>query len=325
MNSLLNYDDGLARELAEEFVAARYEDADYQFACLHKSRVFPQRQIFALEVSGRKFALKVDTEESGRKRLQQECHNLKQVEGFFRRFDRLGVPRPHYLSRCGRCLFVDLVEGKTARETFQLRRPDNQLHQVFRRSGEWLHAMHEMRREMPREMQFGWIFEELEKAIQNEKKQAEASEYEPFFRQIRRDFDVVKGTSGDIVFSHGDFHSGNLMFSKGNVIAIDFETAKPKHAVLDIVDFLKDDFLCKAEDRDIAPSGVHEKHMEMFFKLHRHTIDPTVLTFLLRARLLIDWLQVPKERYEKTKYHRGIFDSLFQRLSLAFETTLSKS
>ena len=66
---------------------------------------------------------------------------------------------------------------------------------------------------------------------------------------------------------------------------------------------------------ELDRSGILVRNKEMFFKLYRHQLEMDVLDFNMRARLVIDWLGISRERYERTYFQRIKFNHLKDRIT----------
>jgi len=97
-----------------------------------------------------------------------------------------------------------------------------------------------------------------------------------------------------------------------------FTEAQVKHAHFDIVDFLKIDAFRPGLLDEVDHTGLTRHAQKMFFKLYRHPIDMEVFGLCMRARLLIDWAAITRERYETSAFQRNKFARFEERLKIAF-------
>ncbi len=226
---------------------------------------------------------------------------------------------PLYLSP-DKCFFVtEYIERPTAMQV--VRESDNlaRIAQVYRRGGAWLHALHSCGPQ--REAQFwpNWMVESVEEKIALGPL-ARAAQYEPFLARFKAECATLTRAPQRAGFSHGDFHSRNLLLGRGLCYGLDFTEVTDKLLVYDCVDFLKMDVHLDLPKADIDRSGISAHHRDMFFRRYRHQINPEVFECAMRGRLLIDWLAITPKRYKKTDFQRTKFDRLADRLEIAFST-----
>ncbi len=323
MINLLDYDRRRVDRHVKEFVAAMYSGQDYLFTCTYRSNAFAdERQIFVLEVAGKKFALKLDTQSAATKRLEQEFSILTSLRTHFQGHDTLDVIAPVYLSKEKTFFITEFVDRKTATAAIYEQPMENRVRQVYRRAGLWLHELYAFSDIVDERFWFQWMFENLDKLTGTAgpmEPHAEIAEYGPMIDQLMRDADKLDGVRDIKVFSHGDFHGRNLILGAGVTYGLDFTEVGEKLAVYDIVDFLKADVFRDADQQDVDRSGITRANKEMFLRLYRHPVNIDVLDFCMRARLLIDWLSISAERFARTNFQRTKFGHLRRRLLFAFQ------
>lgn len=325
MVNLLNYDDRLVRQCVSEFVEAKFPASEFSFACIYRSPQHPsERQVFLVAIEGQKFALKLDLMSDETGRLAKEYEVLSRLYPFFEPHERVAVIKPIYLSPDGRFFVTEYAGDRTATDAIYDLEQDNRAGQIYRRAGEWLHVCHSFSGVRRARFWYQWMFESLEEAVASGDCQARPEIYQPMIDQLHRDASVVDGIEDSCVFSTGDFHGHNLIISAGQACGLDFTEVCEKLAVYDIVDFLKVDIRRDGAASEVDRSGILKRNKAMFFKLYRHPINPDVLDFCLRARLLIDWLSISAERYVNSSYNRRSFDRLEQRLAIAFRQGLAR-
>ncbi|WP_126137164.1 aminoglycoside phosphotransferase family protein [Tritonibacter mobilis] len=323
MVNLFNYNDRLVSMFIEEFVEAKCSNSRFIFTCVYKSADFPEeRQVFLIEIEGQRFALKLDLTSHKTDRLENEFDVLNRLQLHFEQHKRVSVIKPIYFSPSGKFFVTEYVGRKTATEAIRELEQDNRAGQIYRRSGEWLNVLHSFTEATHERFWYQWMFENLTSIISSSTPQALAEEYEPMIEQLHRDAIKIDGVSDLKVFSSGDFHGRNLIIDSGHVYGLDFTESKEKLAVYDIVDFLKIDVFRQGKSSDIDRSGILKYNKKMFFKLYRHPINMDVLDFSIRARLLIDWMSITRERYSKTKFQRTKFEKFRERLLITFQTGL---
>ena len=321
MINLFNYNERLVEKFVSEFVEAESPGSQPVFTCVYRSADFPkERQVFLVELEDKQFALKLDLSSHKTSRLAEEYEVLERLHPYFEPHQRVSVIKPVYFSPSGKFFVTEYVGRKTATDAIRELEKDNRAGQIFRRAGEWLHVLHDFSGSSQERFWYDWMFESLDEITSSAQPQASADEYQPMIDQLRRDATAIDGVEDLKVFSNGDFHGRNLIIGAGHMYGLDFTEATEKLAIYDIVDFLKVDIFRNGEASDVDRSGILKQNKEMFFKLYRHPINIDVLDFSMRARLLIDWLSITRERYAKTQFQRGKFENLRQRLRVTFQS-----
>lgn len=323
MVNLSNYDERLVRRYVAEFAETEDPGATPLFTCVYRSADFPnERQVFLVDLAGKQFALKLDLTSHKTNRLAVEYDVLSRLHPYFEPHQRVSVVKPVYFSPSGKFFVTEYVEGKTATAAIRELEQDNRAGQIYRRAGEWLHMLHDFSGSVQERFWYDWMFESLHQITSGAQLQASKDEYQPMLDQLYRDASSIDGVEDLKVFSNGDFHGQNLIIASGQVHGLDFTEATEKLAVYDIVDFLKIDVFRNGDASDVDRSGILRQNKAMFFKLYRHPINIDVLDFSMRARLLIDWLSITRDRYARTRFQRTKFESLRQRLLITFQHQL---
>ncbi len=293
------------------------------FACLYRSADYPdERQIFLVSGPEKQFALKLDTKSSRTRRLETEYGFLQQVQKHFQAYERVSCIKPVYMSPRGAFFVTEFVGRRTATEAIHDFPQDNRAAQVYRRAGEWLHAFHEFKGLTTERFWYNWMFETIERLLKNTRSQAPEREVRQYLDMMHRDAEKLEGVRDTKVLCHGDFHGRNLILDAGCVYGLDFTEVSEKLAVYDIVDFLKADVFRPGSEGEVDRSGILRHNKDMFFKLYRHPINIDVLDFAMRARLLIDWVGVTQERFQKSAFQRKKFGLLENRLKIAFASPI---
>ena len=103
---------------------------------------------------------------------------------------------------------------------------------------------------------------------------------------------------------HGDFHPGNLLDAGDRLLGLDFFDTGRKLAVYDMVDFLKGDIRTDAPAGEIDAGGVRRQVRAALLEGYGQPVDEALLSFLLRAQLLIDWLHIDASLYAGSAFQQ---------------------
>lgn len=318
MLSILGFDfmrvEGMIRECKAELGLS----GKTHYECIYRSNEFyDQRFVFKVTIGEQVVALKVDYASPNTGRLQREFETLKVLNTHFSSNEKLVVPEPFYMSSSNRFFVMRYLSGRTATVAIRGSENSQSIGQVYRRAGHWLQHLHQFTGYQEVKLWPNWMSEAIDVATEKNP-QATPSEYGLMVEQLRSQLKGLAGTPALKVFSHGDFHSSNVILTKGKTCGFDFTEVTEKLAVYDIVDFLKSDIYWTDAAHEIDGSGVSQRCKEMFFRRYRHPLDHDVLDLCLRGRLLIDWMNISKSRYEKSAFQRDKFARLKARLEIAF-------
>lgn len=318
MLNLFNVDYIRVNKMINEFVSNVELTGDTNFECIFSSAKFKhERQVFKVAVGDSFFALKVDYSGANSGRLSSEFGVLIDLYEHFSKYEKQTIPKPIYMSENGQFFVVEFVDHPTAKEALTKAQNPKSVGQFYRRAGGWLHALHESKQITQSKIYPNWMFKSLDVSIEIGP-HAPAEKYQPMIDKLRVEAEKFKERRDTRVFSHGDFHAGNLIMGRGVTYGFDFTEVAEKLAIYDIVDFLKIDVLRTGVLDDVDRSGVTQQCKSMFLKLYRHPIDLELLDFCLRGRILKDWIFITGDRYHNSKYQRNKYACLEERLEIAF-------
>ncbi len=284
------------------------------------SPVLPlERQVLRVTLGHDIYAMKVDFTSDITARLAQEFEGLKQLSKHFQNYENLGTATPIYLSKAGTFLAMNFLNLPTAGERLQQSQQLQTTRQVYRRAGLWLTAMHEFKEQKQGKFDGKWMVHEINARIEDGNMKAPLADVERMRDILREEVVEVHQTKSTRAWSHGDFHSENMMLAPGTTYAFDLTEARMKMALYDTVDFLKVDIYRQMPREKIDRSGIIAKHREMFFKGYKHKVKPELFDVAMRGRLLIDWASIETSGYAKNESQQLQFLRLKQRLDVAFQ------
>ena len=283
------------------------------------SPVLPlERQVLRVALGNDMYAMKIDFTSDVTARLAKEFEGLKQLSAHFQAYDKLGTATPIYLSKAGTFLAMNFLDFHTAGQRLQLSQQLQTTRQVYRRAGLWLTAMHAFKEQKQGKFDGKWMVHEINARIEDGQMKAPLADVERMRDILREEVVEVHHTKSLRAWSHGDFHSENMMLAPGMTYAFDLTEARMKMALYDTVDFLKVDIYRQMPGEAVDRSGIIAKHREMFFKGYKHNVKPTLFDVAMRGRLLIDWASIEKQGYAKNESQKLQFLRLKQRLDMAF-------
>ncbi len=307
-----------ASACADELAQRCLQTPITQVKFLCRSHAFPDtRLVWKVESSVRHYALKLDTLSPETGRLSKEFTLLEQLTQHFKANTINRVVRPVYLSPNDQFMVTEFIDRPTATDIIYNSKSENQVAQIFRRAGSWLHDLHGFQNQTDYAFRPRWMTESVRELAINLPSHI-ALTSQPMVDSFLTEAAALKNRLDLRVFSHGDFHGLNLIMGQGTSIGLDFTEAREKLAVYDIVDFLKADIFRKGAERDVDPSGVLKRNKEMFFRQYRHPIDMEVLNCCLRGRLLKDWLRLWQTDFTCSAFELRKRDLLENRLIQAF-------
>lgn len=307
------------RAMLREFMDAVGFEGTPDVARIFTSPVLPlERQVLRVVLGSDVYALKIDFTSDVTARLAKEFEGLKQLNAHFQGYDKLGTATPIYLSKAGTFFAMNFLDFNTAGQRLQQSQSLQTTRQVYRRAGLWLTAMHEFKDPKQGKFDGKWMVHEINARIEDGHMEAPLAAVERMRDALREEIVEVHHTKSTRAWSHGDFHSENIMMAPGMTYAFDLTEARMKMALYDTVDFLKVDIYRKMEGEEVDRSGIIAAHREMFFKGYKHTIKPKLFEVAMRGRLLIDWASIEKSGYAKNESQRLQFLRLKQRLDVAF-------
>lgn len=318
------FNEELVLNCIDEFSGPLGRNGPFAITCLDQSADFPtQRMVFLLTQEDRPtLVLKLDSAPNST-RLTKEFHVLEDLQKDFAESDRLSVIAPLYLAPQGHFHLTEHASGKTAKQKIYADPPPAQAGQTYRRGGEWLHRLHGTQPLDKETLWLNWMLEEIENQRNLDSPQADGMTLDRYVTAMHKDLSRFQDRQDTQVFSHGDFHGGNIILAQGKTFGLDFTEANRKLAVYDIVDYLKMDVFAHSREDQVGPDGILLNSRAMFLKTYRHSIDPELLTYCLRGRLLIDWVKISEDKYQRSAFLRKKFSCLLERLERAFAQPLS--
>lgn len=313
--------DSRVTAMIQEFAAAQAFSGTPEPRLIYRSYEFPDtRQVWQVALGPDVFALKLDHEAKSDGRLAKEFGELQNLSTHFAKYEKLGIATPVYLSPYGTFCVTGFLDYKTAGARLKDAESEQSRRQVFRRAGQWLHAMHEYKPSKRKEFWGNWMIKELDQIIARGEMQAPADEVAHMRAILHTQVRAANRKKDTHATSHGDYHSENMMLAPGVTYGFDFTEARAKMAVYDVVDFLKCDIYRDTPVGEVDSAGITASHREMFFKGYKHKINKSVLDVSLRGRLLIDWVSIGRESHEKLRVDRILYRKLKPRLDIAFAT-----
>ena len=309
----------ILRDIVAEFTGHIGFSGEPHVSRIFTSPVLPEeRQVLQVTCDDKSYALKIDFTSDVSARLQREFEDLQALNAHFQNYDKLATATPLYLSPSGIFFAMDFVNFQTAGRRLKDSQQMQTTKQVYRRAGLWLTAMHEFKPQKRSPFYGEWMFEEVDARVEEGKMQAN-------FDEVSRMRDMLVGQIADVqltkdtrVWSHGDFHSENIMLGPGLTLAFDLTEARMKLALYDIVDFLKVDVFRQMPKEEIDTSGIIKSHREMFFRGYKHKVNPRLFDVAMRGRLLIDWVSITAQDFKKRESAKIRFARLKDRLDIAF-------
>ncbi|WP_170575806.1 phosphotransferase [Ruegeria atlantica] len=308
-----------ATAFVEEFSCYVAASGVLPFECMYRSHDFAEtRMVLRIKGPEQHFALKIDTASPETGRLQSEFDLLVRLTQAFEKHKASRVVCPCYMSPRGTFFVTEFIDRPTCVDVVHNSTDDDQVAQIYRRAGAWLHDLHSV--QPPKEYGFRprWMTDGIH-ALLTEVPHHIRNEGQPMAKMLERDVLLLKGIPETQVFSHGDFHGQNLLIGRGEMIGLDFTEAREKLAVYDIVDFLKADIFRDATPNAVDRSGILKHNKDMFFRRYRHPIHMEILDFCLRARLLKDWLSLWHIKHACSTYEEDRRHRLGDRLRIAFQ------
>lgn len=304
--------------MVAEFADAMRFDGKPDVLRVFTSHVDADRQVLRVGLGDKAYALKIDFASDETARLAREYDGLKALNAHFQSYDKLGTATPVYLSPSGTFFAMDYLDFHTAGRRLKASGNEQTTKQVYRRAGLWLTAMHEFKPQKRSPFYGEWMFEEVDARIAEGQMKAPFALAETWRNKLANQIAEVQLTKDTRVWSHGDFHSENIMLGPGMTYGFDLTEARMKQAIYDIVDFLKVDIYRRVPGEEIDSAGLIAKHREMFFKGYKHKVNPKLFEVAMRGRLLIDWVTITKEGYENRESQSIRYARLKDRLEVAF-------
>ncbi|MEP2718207.1 aminoglycoside phosphotransferase family protein [Pseudophaeobacter sp.] len=320
-----HFDEDLVLDCIAEFSATSDRPGPYAVTCLDQSGDFPtERMAFRLSCDDHpELVLKLDSAPATQ-RLSKDFQILKELQAGSLQNPRLAVIKPLYLSPKGHFHITEFAPGKTAKQKIYADPPQSRAGQIFRRGGKWLHELHASKPIEKGGIWASWMLEEVEKQRTTAACQACSETLEEYVGIMQTDLSLFSSREDTLVFSHGDFHGGNLILAQGKTFGLDFTEATRKLAVYDIVDYLKMDVFAPATAGMVGADGIQKHTRAMFEKGYRHGFDAKLLSYCLRGRLLIEWVKISIQKFEQSSFQRKKFSCLQNRLHFAFAQPLHR-
>lgn len=308
---------------ASEFVAEFSDHAQtggpLRFDCIYRSHDFPDsRMVLQVRGGSGDFALKIDTDAPASGRLRKEFDLLTALSVHFDRYRMSRVVRPYYLSPGGAFFVTEFIDRPTAVDLIHNSKDDDQVAQVYRRAGAWLHDLHNFQPARDYGFRPRWMTDSLRDLTETVAPHI-LGRCAPMVEQLEATARNLKGIPETQVFAHGDFHGQNLIVGQGDMIGLDFTEAREKLAVYDIVDFLKADVFRDGAAAEVDRSGILSRNKRMFFRQYRHPVNVEILDFCIRGRLLKDWLSLWQPDHACSAFEEDRRHRLGERLQRAFQ------
>lgn len=322
MQALTQDEHAHAAACVKEFAQSGLRDAVLGFECVYRSHDFPKTRLLLRVTTGSQhYAIKIDTTSAETGRLQKEFQLLQELSAYFEGNQTSRVIQPVYLSQDQRFFASEFIDRPTAVDLIYNSTDADQVAQIFRRAGSWLHDFHGFRAPTQYGFRPRWMtasFQELAASLPHPL----AQKSEVLINVMRSEADRLKGQPDLRVFAHGDFHGLNLIVGQGKTIGLDFTEAREKLATYDIVDFLKADIFRDGPASEVDRSGILRRNKEMFFRRYRHPINIDILDFCIRGRLLKDWLFLSRSDHTCSPQEDHRRARLELRLQQAFRQTI---
>ncbi|SMO67271.1 phosphotransferase [Ruegeria faecimaris] len=308
-----------ARGFVQEFLDQTPEDGPAGFECVYRSHDFAGSRI-VLRVRGarRDYALKVDTESPGTGRLRDEFDMLGKLTAHFARYESAGVVDPVYISPGDAFFVTQFIDRPTAADLIHNSPDDDQIGRIYRRAGSWLNDLHSFQPIKTYSFRPSWMVDKLQ-ALLGLVPDTVQPWGQKMVQHLTHEAAQLKGITDLLIHAHGDFHSQNLIVGQGEMIGLDLTEAREKLAVYDIVDFLKSDIFRDGTEDQIDQSGILKTNKDMFFRKYRHPIQMDVLDMCMRARLVMDWLDLWRLDRSCSEYESFRRDRLNLRLQAVYE------
>lgn len=308
--------------MIREFAQARDFKGMPEHRMIYCSADYPTtRQVWQIVLGPEIFALKLDFEAEPDGRITKEYRELEALRAHFAKYDKLDLVTRVYLSPSGQFCVTEFIDFLTAGQRLQSVDNEQTRKQVFRRAGLWLHALHEYRPIKPKQYWGNWMPIEIDEIVERGEMMADPADVAVLRDKLKSQVRKVNKIKDSHAWSHGDFHSENLMLGPGATYGFDFTEARRKMAVYDIVDFLKVDIHRRTPRADLDSAGITKLHREMFFKGYKHPINKEVLDVSIRGRLLIDWISITKRGFAEREDRRIAFERFKFRIDVAFGRT----
>jgi len=309
-------------DMIREFAASQNFADPPQSRMIYQSAVFPDtRQVWQVTLGQHVYALKLDYQGEADGPLAKEFKELGALAKHFAKYEKLGLVTPVYLSPTGKFMVTRFLDLKTAGQRLKDAENPQTRGQVFRRAGDWLHALHDFSPRKRKEFWGNWMIRDLDEILARGDMQADPEDVTRMRDMLHTQVRTVNRIRDTHATSHGDFHSENLMLGPGITYGFDLSETRRKMAVYDIVDFLKVDIYRDTPPDEVDSAGITASHRDMFFRGYTHHIDKQILDVALRGRLLIDWALTTPQGHTQHRVQRIAFRKLKLRLDIAFGDT----
>ncbi|WP_170754434.1 phosphotransferase family protein [Ruegeria lacuscaerulensis] len=303
----------------EEFSAHGRNLSLSGFECVYRSHDFADtRYLLRLRTGSGEYALKIDTTSPETGRLQKEYDLLTTLSAYFEDTQTLQVVRPVYISPSQTFFVTEYIDRPTAADLIHKSPDADQVAQIYRRAGEWLHHLHAYRPLQQYGFRPKWMLDNIQAAAAHVPQEIQR-ESAAMLDVLTNEAWSLRGTLETQVFSHGDFHAQNLIVGRGHMIGLDFTEVRVKLAPYDIVDFLKSDVFRDAPPQEVDRSGILKTNKEMFFRRYAHPIHMGILDTCIRGRLILDWLALWHLNHRCSPYEEDKRHRLGNRLRIAFQ------
>ena len=305
--------------MVQEFATAMGFAGTPDVKTVFTSHLLPlERKVLRVALGDDVYALKIDFTSDVSARLAKEFDGIQKLNAHFQNYEKLGTATPVYLSPSGTFFAMEYLSFRTAGQRLKESQQLQTTRQVYRRAGLWLTAMHEFKEQKRSPFYGEWMPQEVDARMLDGDMKAPVDEVVHMRDLLAAQIDDVQHIKDTRVWSHGDFHSENMMLGPGMTYAFDLTEARMKLAIYDIVDFLKVDIYRQMPGEEIDRSGIIAKHREMFFKGYKHSVKPKLFEVAMRGRLLIDWAAITNKGFKAREGQRIRYARLKERLDKAF-------
>lgn len=201
-------------------------------------------------------------------------------------------------------LIMEEVRGKTP---LQLLRDGRDPRNILRRAGQWMAAFHrasfaEKRQFQPRFMS-NHIGHLLKQAQSGQIAVADFSLFESYAKAVVAHAALYEKRTTKSARTHGDMNLHNLLLDGGRGWGVDFAADRNAPVGYDIARFLLHFVGTCLDPEDYVRGHVVPPYlMEAFFKGYDFVApdDPSV-QYLLKVRLMMDWVALPERAYSRSR------------------------
>ncbi|WP_166417517.1 phosphotransferase [Cochlodiniinecator piscidefendens] len=270
-----------------------------------------QRQVFRLTAPGFDYALKFDLTPDGPQAITADFAALSDLT-------TLAI-RPVYCDPQHRFFVTAHYDWPSANQIARDQKRPTPQPTLFHRAGQWLHTLHNTQPATPAPFWPKRHLENLKPLIQALPASPLKTVARHRIETLRAEAAPLRGLTSSKTRAHGDFNGGNLLIGPDRVLGLDFSLTCERLAVFDVVDFLTDlDPRFDLPLDQVGPSGIIENHLSAFCDIYDPNLDPRLLSFLIKQRLLAHWLALAARPAPLSLTRQRKFDRVSARLEVAF-------